>query len=103
MRPAKTIFTIVSGKDANKPEQQVDGDREGWIREACPYPDCAEHVGQLDGDSPLEPAGGEVRAKCDGVVARRGLEAVWSKFAEPMDKNRMRDARLSPERFRSEV
>lgn len=75
----------------------------GGIREACPDPDCAEHVWQLDGERPLEPAGGEVRAKCNGVVARRGLEAAWSKRREPMDNNQIRGARQGPERFRSEV
>ena len=27
---------------------------EGWSREASPYPDCAEHVRQLEGGSPLD-------------------------------------------------
>ena len=26
---------------------------EGWSREAPPYPDCAEHVRQLEGESPF--------------------------------------------------
>ena len=43
---------------------------------------CAEHVRQLEGESPFHtPDGGEVIVKRKGVVARRGLKEAWSKRA----------------------
>jgi hypothetical protein len=45
-----------------------------------PYAECAEHVRQLEGESPFQqPDGGEVIARRKGVVARRGLKEASSK------------------------
>ena len=43
---------------------------------------CAEHVRQLEGESPLDqPDGGEGIAKRKGVPATEGLKEAWSKRA----------------------
>jgi len=50
----------------------------GAVSNGRPYRECAEHVRQLEGESPFHNLMDEI-AKRKGVVARRGLKEAWSK------------------------